>query len=75
MKCFPLVFCHTQRSLPSSLAIRGITQQLMETDAETQSQTLGRAWGSLQKRGERIIGAKGVKDTTRKPIESTNLGS
>ena len=26
------------------------------------------------KKGERIVGARGVKDSTRKPTESTNLG-
>jgi hypothetical protein len=46
----------------------------METDAETHSQTLGGAWGKSHKReGEKIIGARRVKDTTRKPTESTDL--
>jgi len=48
----------------------------METDVETHSQTLGRAWENLNGRGKgRIEGARRVKDTKRKPTESTNLGS
>jgi hypothetical protein len=47
----------------------------MEADAETHSQTLGGLGGILLKRGERTIGAREFKDTTRKPTESTNLGS
>ena len=47
----------------------------METDAETHSQTLGRVAGILGKKKDCIRGAKVVKDTTRKPTESTNLGS
>ena len=46
----------------------------METDAEIQSQTLGGAWGVLWKSGDRTEQARGVKDTTRRPTESTNLG-
>ena len=46
----------------------------METVVETHSQTFGRAWGVLWKGGERNEGVRGVKDTTRKPTESTNLG-
>ena len=45
----------------------------METDAETHSQTLGRAWGILWNRGGWIVGDRGVKDTRRKPTESINL--
>jgi hypothetical protein len=43
------------------------------TDAETHSQTLGRAWAILQKKGRKMVGVRGVKHTTRKPTESTNL--
>jgi hypothetical protein len=52
---------------------RGFTQQLMETVAETHSQTLGRARGILLKRREE--GLKETKEprTTRIPIKSTNL--
>jgi hypothetical protein len=46
----------------------------METIAETHSQILGRARGIIWKKGGRIGGARGVKDTTRKITESTNLG-
>jgi hypothetical protein len=45
----------------------------METDSETHSQTLGRAWESVWKRGK-IEGVRKVKDTTRKLTESTSLG-
>ena len=55
--------------------LRGFTSQLMETDAEIQSQTLGGAWGVLWKSGDRTEQARGVKDTTRRPTESTNLGT
>jgi hypothetical protein len=37
----------------------------METDAETHSQTLGRAQGALQKGRERSIGVIGVKGIRR----------
>lgn len=53
----------------------GFTQQLMETEAEAHSQTVGTAWGILQKKGEGIAGVSGVKCTIRKPTEPTNLGS
>jgi hypothetical protein len=43
----------------------------METDAETHSQALGKAQGILQKRTGRILGVRGVKDSTRTPTEST----
>jgi hypothetical protein len=54
---------------------RGFTQQLMKTDAETHRQTLSWAWEILWKRERRIEGTRRIKDTTRKPNESTNLGS
>jgi hypothetical protein len=38
----------------------------METDAQTHSQTLGRAWGSLRKRARKDCGTRGVKDTRKK---------
>ena len=47
---------------------------MMETDAETHSQTLGRAQGIYGRVGDRTEGARGVKENTRKPTESTNLG-
>jgi hypothetical protein len=46
----------------------------METDAETQSHTSGRAHESWRRVGDRIGQAGGVKDTTRRPTESSNLG-
>ena len=49
----------------------------MEIDAETRSQTIGRDWetyGRVETGGVRIEGARGVKNTTRKLTESTNLG-
>jgi hypothetical protein len=39
---------------------------MMETDANTYSQTLNGAWGILWK--------KGMKEITRKPTELTNFG-
>jgi hypothetical protein len=33
--------------------------------AETNRQILGRAWGTQKKRGGRIAGDRGVKDTTK----------
>lgn len=47
----------------------------METDAETHNQTLDGAWKILWKRERRILGARGAKEITRKPTESTKLGS
>ena len=46
----------------------------MDTDADIQSQTLGGSWGVLWKSEDRTEQARGVKDTTRRPTESTNLG-
>jgi hypothetical protein len=43
----------------------------METDAETHRQTLSGVWGILCKRE---LKEPEVKDTSRKPTESTNLG-
>ena len=47
----------------------------MDTDADIQSQTLGGSWGVLWKSEDRTEQARGVKDTTRRPTESTNLGT
>jgi hypothetical protein len=47
--------------------LRGFIQPLMETDAETHSPTLGRAWRIPWKRGGMTVGARGVKDTPRNP--------
>ena len=44
----------------------------METDAETQSQTLGRGLESHMEKWETEL-SKPVKDTTKRPAESTNL--
>lgn len=38
---------------PSITVIRDFTQQLMEADAETHSQTLGGPWGIPWKRGRK----------------------
>lgn len=46
----------------------------MEIDAETHSQTLSRAQGMLQKRRRKDFKSQRIKDTTRKPSESTNVG-
>ena len=48
-----MVFCYTCRQEPSITHTRSFTQQLMETDAKTYSQTLGRAWEILGKRGRK----------------------
>ena len=40
-----------------------IEKQVMGADAESHTQTLGRAQGTLQKRGGRTIGAREVEDT------------
>ena len=46
---------------------RGLTQQLMETDAEIHRQSLDRAWGVPRKKmGDRTVEAKEVKGNTRK---------
>jgi hypothetical protein len=47
---------------------------MMEIDAGTHRQTLGRAQESCGNGvGERMDGVRGVKDTRRRSIESTNL--
>ena len=48
----------------------------METDAKSHSQTIGRAQEVLWKIGGKVwfVGTRGVKDTTRRPTEPTNLG-
>lgn len=56
------------RLVPNS---RGFPQQLMGTEAETHSQTLGKAQGIL---GNREIGARGVKDTSSKPTKTNRPG-
>lgn len=66
-----MIFCYTCSQHTGHQ--RGFIQQLMETEAESQSQTVSRAWRILWKRGGKTEGARGVKDTTRKPMESTNL--
>jgi hypothetical protein len=45
----------------------------METDAQTHSQTAGRTQETYRKVRDRIVWAKGVKDTTKKFTEWTNL--
>jgi hypothetical protein len=49
--CFPGSHRGTRepRQEPSITVIRGFTQQLKKTDAETHNQTLGRAWGRMEK--------------------------
>jgi hypothetical protein len=47
---------------------------VMETGAEIHTQTLGRAWGILLKRKMKACRTRVVKDLTRKPTESTNVG-
>jgi len=46
--------------------MRGSTQEMTETDAETHSQIIGRAWESCGRVEGRIEGARGVKDITRR---------
>lgn len=48
---------------------------MVGTDTEIHSQTLGGAYGIQQKKGRRIVGVRGVKGTSRKLTESTNLSS
>lgn len=52
---------------------RGFTKQILETDIETQSQTLNRAWGIYKIREGKNVGARGVKDT-KKDLQN-QLGS
>lgn len=46
----------------------------MEIDAGNYSQTLGRAPIILKKRGRRVTGLRGMKDTSRNLRESLNVG-
>ena len=49
---------------------------MSKRDGERQRETLYRALGILQKKREEVfVGARGVKDSTRKPTEPTNLSS
>ena len=47
----------------------------MQLPSRNNSQTIGGAHETLQNRGRRIVGATGVKDSTRKPTGTTNLTS
>jgi hypothetical protein len=53
--------------------MRGSTQQLMETDAETQSKHWTQLRESYGRVGGRIKGPGGDRDFTGRPIGSTNL--
>jgi hypothetical protein len=46
----------------------------METDAKNNSQTSDGVWGILQKKRKKDLMSQWVKDTTKPPRESTNLG-
>jgi hypothetical protein len=46
-----MIFFYTYRQKPSTPSIREAS--LMETDAQTHSQTMGRVWGILWKRGRK----------------------
>ena len=52
---------------------RGFVQQLIETDAETRSQTLGRAQEMLLKRG--IVGDRTLKENPNNQQTWTHKGS
>jgi hypothetical protein len=45
----------------------------MENGAKIHSQISGGNWESCEKGGNRIEISRGVKDTTKRPTESTNL--
>ena len=51
--------------------IRGIIPQLLGTDAETHSRTLGRARETPQKRGGRIVEARAIENIITRPTVST----
>lgn len=71
-----MTFWYISRLLPSPVTIRhqnGFFRQLMEANAEIKCQILHRGQGSLGRGGERIVGARWVKDTIRKPKKSTNM--
>lgn len=62
-----MIFCYAQWSS------KRLAQQLIETDAETHGQTFRRSSDILGVLGS--VGARGAKDITGKPTESTDLGS
>jgi hypothetical protein len=45
-----------------------------EADGETHRQTSGRVWVTCERMGDRTEQAGEIKDTTRRPTESTNMG-
>ena len=47
--------------------LRGSTQQLTQTDADTHSQTVDGAWGLLWKNRRKDCGPQGDRDSTGKP--------
>lgn len=57
----------------SSERLASFSNGLKQT--QTHEQTLGVVLVILQKRGKKTVGVRVVKDTTRKPTESYNLGS
>lgn len=64
-----LAWLHTHRQVPSPIII----QQLIGTDAETHSRTLGRTWRTPWMTGRKSEGIKNMGRT--RLTESTNQGS
>lgn len=48
-------------------------QQMTQTDTDTQSQTVGGAWGLFWKNRRKDGGPEGNRNSTGRPMESTNL--
>lgn len=71
-----MIFCYTQIIAQPSCYQRGFIQQFMETDGKRSSDKhqvdLRKSRG---RGGRRIMGAIGVRVTTRKTTESSKLGS
>jgi hypothetical protein len=67
-----LWYAYKQEPAQHNCLLRGFVKQRMEANAETHSQTSGRA--QYGRAGNRCEQARGLTDTTRRPTESANLG-
>lgn len=66
------ILLYLQRGTQHNCHLRDFTQQLMETNTETHSQT--QSLGNPMEEGKEGLKEPEVEDTVRKHIKSTNLG-
>jgi hypothetical protein len=62
-----------QTGVEHGCPLRGSTQQLTQTDADTHSQTMDGAWGLLLKSSRKVVSIEGDRNLTGRPTESTTL--